>query len=116
MDKFVKIRMISKASWLLGEYEPVTQFSNPQLFMNLHNKFEDFENWNEAEKISKEEFEQHLDRDENLVDAYLDVFSKKATYYKCIINDEPRYFQYFIMKKNKGIVLLYYQNVEIIEL
>jgi hypothetical protein len=116
MDKNVKLKMISKASWLLGEYSPVTHLTNPTLFMVLQNKFEKFEKWYETEQIPRADFEELLKRDEDLVDAYLEVYSKKATFYKCIISDEPRHFQYFIMKKNNALALLFYRNVEIVEI
>jgi len=116
MDKNVKIKMISKASWLLDEYSPVTHHTKPTLFMLLQNKFEKFEKWFETEQIPRAEFEELLNRDSDLVDAYLEVYSKKAIFYKCIISDEPRHFQYFMMKKNNVLALLFYRNVEIIEI
>ena len=116
MDKNVKLKLINKTPWLLEEYCPAAQFANPIAFTILSKKFEMFENWIETVKIPREEFEQLLNRDKDLVDAYLELYSKKATFYKCIISGESYHFQYFIMKKNESLVLLFYRTVEIIEI
>lgn len=114
MDRYVKLKLIKNTPWLLQEYSPATQFINPKSFVILSKKFENFESWNETLKISRKEFEELLNGEEVLIDAYLDVYSKKALFYKCIIKGEMYHFQYFVMKNDEVFALLFYRTVETI--
>ena len=110
MDKNVKLKLIGQASWLLPEFEPISQSSNPLMFLTLLDKFEKFEDWDETEKISKEEFETLLNRNDDLVDAYLDVYTVGANFYRCTVCFEQRVFEHNLMLVNKKIVLLFIQG------
>ena len=112
MDKYVKLKLINNTPLLLEEYSPATQFMNPRTFKILSKKFEDFENWTETNKIPRAEFEQLLKGEKELVDAYLDVYAKTATFFTCIIKSEFYHFQYFVMKNDKGLALLFYRTTE----
>jgi len=116
MDKNVKLRLIGRVSWNLEPFSPVTPYINPQTYLILSTKFSKFERWHETEKILREEFEELLKYSEDLIDAYLDVYAKKATFYKCIVSSETRHFQYFMMKSREGLAMLYYREVEIIDI
>ncbi len=115
MDRNVKLKLIRNTPLLLEEYRPATQSINPQTFQILSKKFEDFENWKETKKIPRTEFEKLLHGVDDLVDAYLDVYAKKATFYTCILESEFYDFQYFVMKNANGLALLFYRTIETIE-
>jgi hypothetical protein len=110
-----KISQIGEASWMIEQYTPITSLSNPYLFRILSSRFEKVENTFETIEISRDEFEKLLYSHEELIDVYLDEYSKEAFYFECVITYGPRHFQYFMMKKNNRVVLFFYRNIEYIE-
>src|SRR5687768_5991586 len=116
MEKNVKFKQIGQVSNRFEPFRPINHSTSATLYLILSNQFENFEKWNETQKITREEFEKLLRGEEDLVNAYLDEYSKKAVFYKCTISTEKRVFQYFIMKKSNWIALLFYRDVKVLEL
>jgi hypothetical protein len=116
MEKLVKFKQIGQISHRFEPFSPINHSTNPTLYLILSNQFENFERWTETEKIDRKEFEKLLHGHEELVDAYLDEFSKKAVFYECNLYIEKRVFQYFIMKKSTWIALIFYRNMKVLEL
>lgn len=112
MDKRVKINHIGTASCSVTEYTPVTGAGSGILFMLLQSRFEKFEKWAETSRISRFEFEKRLKENSLLEDAYLDHFSRNADFYRCTIVHHMATYEYFIMVKEKKIVLLYHHIVD----
>src|SRR6187455_397637 len=108
MDKHVKLRLIVRSSLFLHEYIPVTQSTNLPMFVLLRNKFEKFQNWKEVEIISREQFEKHINNNADLVDAYLDEYSKKADFYKCTIHHAELNAEYYLMLVNGELTFLFF--------
>ena len=96
--------------------QPISKTSNPLVFFALLGKFEKFENWDETVKISQKEFETLLNRNEDLVDAYLDVYSVGADYYRCTVCFEERVFEHNLMCINKKIVLFFIREHAVLKI
>lgn len=77
--------------------------------MTLLQKFEKFENWKEAEKISRREFEKLINNNNDLTDAYLYVYSEYSEYYKCKIIYEQWNYEQYIMCVEKKIILIFFR-------
>lgn len=116
MDKNVKPNLIVEAYLRLPDFEPISKSSNPILFKAFLNKFRKFETWDETFKINKKEFEKHLNSNDDLVDAYLDVYSNGADYYRCTFCYEERVFEHNLMQVNKKIVLFFIREHAVLKL
>lgn len=111
MEKRTKIRHIAKVSGYFPGFAPITETSNYPMYMILKVRFENFTRWPETEQISRKEFEKELHNDEELVEAYLDVYSKKAVFYLCRVKFDELEYHYCIMCVEKQIVMLYYRKL-----
>ncbi len=116
MEKHVKFKQIGQVSKRFEPFSPINHSTSPALYLILSNQFENFEKWSETEKIERDEFEKLLRGEEDLVNAYLDEYSRKAIFYKCTISLENRVFQYYIMKKSTWIALLFYREAKVLEI
>lgn len=114
MEKHVKIKSIAKITRFIQGFYPVTQTTYYPMYMILTNRLSGFKRWPETERISREEFEKELHNDPELVDAYLELFSKKAEFYLCKINYDDLEYHYCIMCMGKQIVMLYYRKILLI--
>lgn len=111
MEKRTKIRHIAKVSRFIPGFAPITETTNYPMYMILQVRFENFFRWPETEQISRKEFERELHNDEELVNAYLDVYAKKAEFYLCKVTCNDLEYHYCIMCNGKQIVMLYYRKV-----
>ncbi len=114
MEKPIKLRHIAKVSKLTRRFTPITETSNIHLYSILASRFESFRRWPETTKITRCEFEEELHNNPELVDVYIDIFSKQAEFFTCMVNDQDLVYEYCIMCIKKRIVLLYYRDAMII--
>ena len=109
MDKHVKQRLIGRVSWHGQPLTPMSPINNQFHFIVLLKHFDKFQNWKETAQITKEEFESQLEN-EDLTNAYLDVYFKPARYYKCTVDFQQWIFEHFLMVVNKNIVLIFFRE------
>ncbi len=109
MDKLNQMRLIGLASLTSEQLSPITNVRDSTLYALLLHKFEKFQKWRNTKKIAQQAFEKHLHRSQKLVDEYIEVYDKAASYYKCIIKYSRLQFDYYVMMKDDKIVFFYFQ-------
>ncbi|CAN5680257.1 hypothetical protein BH11BAC1_BH11BAC1_16490 [soil metagenome] len=108
MNKLNQMRLLGLASLRTQQLTPITYGKDTIMYATLLNKFEKFEKWRDTKKITRHKFESHLNKSEELVNAYLEVFSKTAGFYKCIVVFGEVRFDYYVMMRYGKIVLFFY--------
>src|SRR5689334_18642460 len=110
MNKINQMRLIGLVSLNTQQLTPITYVKDSILYGLLLNKFERFERWRNTRKISKQEFEIHLSKSEELTDAYLDVYHKTAKFYMCTILYGQIQFDYYVMMHRNRIILFFFHT------
>lgn len=110
MNKLNQMRLIGLVSLNTQQLTPITYVRDSILYGLLLNKFERFERWRNTKRITRKDFEVHLNKSEELVNAYLEVFSKTATFYKTAILYGQIQFDYYVMMRRRKIVLFFFHT------
>jgi len=108
MNKTTQLRLIGLISMTAEQLTPITFTKDSILYSLLLQKLERFERWRNTRKISRQDFEIHLNKSEELVNAYLEVYNKTATFYRCAILYGQIQFDYYVMMRRNRIVLFFF--------
>ncbi len=108
MNKLNQMRLIGLVTLNAKELTPITYVQDSIVYGLLLNKFEKFERWRNTRKVPRQEFEEHLNQSEELVNAYLDTYHKSASFYKCVIKYNQIQFDYYVMMRQKRIILFFF--------
>ncbi len=108
MNKLTQMRLIGLASLSTEQLSPITNVKDSTLYSMILHKFEKFQRWRNTKKITQKAFESHLHRSQKLVDEYIEVYDKEASYFKCEIVYNRIQFDYYVMMKANQIVFFFF--------
>jgi hypothetical protein len=114
MAKRNKMWLIGRATRFIPRSSPITLELSNLMYKLLLTKFVDFQKWPETEKVSQEQFETAFNQTQELIDAYLDIYTKQAEFFLCKITCDQFIFSYWIMYSNNKIVFLFYNRIQLI--
>ncbi|MBK7887710.1 MAG: hypothetical protein IPJ86_10585 [Bacteroidetes bacterium] len=106
-------KLLYRVTYFFPEYFPIheEEGSGP-IYLFIKDRIEELIKGKDAVFIDRTDFESHLNKRDDLSEAYLDLFSTKAIFYKCRFEYDGIQIDYYIMVE-KRIRLIYYRKVEL---
>ena len=103
-------KLLYRTTYFQPEYTPMYEKPGSDiLFLFLKDRMEQLMKSKDATLIDRQEYESHLIKNDDLEEAYLELFSLSALFYKCKFEYEGRLMEYFIMYE-KRILLVYFKK------
>lgn len=107
-DRFIKYLTLNK-----NEYTPFSRDINEYLFFRLEERLIEVGQWEATEEIDREKFEEKIGCCAELVNAYIDMYSKSARFFTSEMDVREEVFEFYMLVKNKRIDLIYYRKIPI---
>ncbi len=105
---------IGRVTRFIPRSSPITFELSKLVYKLLLSKFANFKDWPETKQVSQEDFESAFNDSQELIEVYLDIYTKQAEFYLCKITCDQFIFSYWLMYSNNTIVFLFYNRIQII--
>ena len=93
------------------DFTPITMDYSEVIFSKLEMRLIEIEQWEATFEITREEFEKFIDQNDDLVEAYIDMYSRDDGFFVSEMEVEERLFEFYILVKNKRIALVYFRKI-----
>ena len=105
-DRFITYLTMNKV-----EYTPFSNDINEFLFSKLEMRLIEVEQWEATFPIDRKIFEDLIINNNELVDAYVELYSKSAKFFVSEMEIRSEVYEFYMMVLKKRISLVFYRKI-----
>lgn len=94
------------------DFTPITKQNGDVIFSKLEMRLIEVGQWEDATfKIDRQDFEKYLDKNSDLQNYYIEMYSKSDRFFVSEMEIENYIFEFYILIKNERIALIYFKKI-----